>query len=160
MRIGNPGERALKVVVKGGIIIAAGLSDVIISHEYVKSYNHIILTESQPELYKILVDSLREDFSVNRLEHKAELFDLIKKYQQTGISTREAIDLANKTIMPLEKSFLDIKDFREILAKVRLEIPLIEKPIYGFVTDSLLKSIPQALDNIGDVFKYVGSKFK
>ena len=160
MCIGNPGERALKVAVRGGVIIAAGLSDVVISHEYVKSCNHIILIESRPELHNILVDNLRETLAAGRLEHQSQLFELIKEYEQKGFPVREAIDLARTDISPLEKSFLDIKDYDKISAKVKLELPLAEKPTYGFVTDSLLKNIPQALDNIGDVFKYVGSKFK
>ena len=160
MRIGNPGERALKVVVRGGVIIVAGLSDIVISHEYVKISNHLILTEARPELFKILVEDLRAGLAASNLDHQARIFNAIKEYQQMGFSLKEAVDLAHNDISSLKQSSLELKDLTDIMAKAALKIPLVEKPVYGFVTDSLLKNIPQALDNIGDIFKDAGSKFK
>ena len=81
--IGNPGERSLKIALRGGLIITAGLSDVVVSHEYVKSCNHTILMESRQELYH----ALAHNFRLERTEYLAKLAKISEIYKQDdGVS--------------------------------------------------------------------------
>jgi len=109
----------------------------------------------------MLWNQLSDKYSLERTKYLAELAKISEIYKQDdGVSWETARHLARQDMGSIVQGYMDSKDFMDIEDRVSTKIPLIEKPTYGFITDSLLKNIPQALDNIGDVFKDAGSKFK